>query len=34
MNRNLENVWKGKGIKFINNNNIDSSKLLEANYYT
>ena len=27
INRNLENLWKGKGIKFINNNDIDVSCL-------
>ena len=27
INRRLENLWKGKGIKFINNNNIDGSYL-------
>ena len=27
INRRLENLWKGKGIKFINDNNIDGSYL-------
>ena len=32
-NRNLENLCKGKGIKFINNNNIDGSCLNRSKLY-
>ena len=33
INRKLDNLCKGKGVKFINNNNnIDVHALIEANY--